>query len=311
MHGLNNLGNTCGVNSLLQCIAHSPVLHEILVSTSGPTSSGLHSQLADVIRKLCDTQVAPHGFLNALHVAFKGLLVPGEQQDIVELWMLVVDKIAEEVGVEAPVPVHATEFVSNILAARHMHNNRKESRWIDAVQGTQLSVIECSCGFRQANVEVFTNIAVNLPPQASGPVEVTDLLREYFAQEPLGCWKCDQCKSVGRAVKQNVIVAEPPPVLIVSLKRFTSNGAKINVPVEVAEYFQFKDKKFKLMAIGQHHGVHFGGHYVAICRRPSPSTEASAAAAGWCLYDDEKVYNIGPELRYERTCVYFLIYERE
>jgi hypothetical protein len=193
-----------------------------------------------------------------------------------------------------------------------MHNNRKASRWIDAVQGTQLSVIECPCGFRQANVEVFTNIAVNLPPQSSETLEITDLLREYFALEPLECWKCDQCKSVGRAVKQNVIVAEPPPVLIVSLKRFTSNGAKINVPVEVAEYLQFKDKKFKLMAIGQHHGVHFGGHYVAICRRSTGTSIAAAAAGdGWSLYDDEKVYNIGPELRYERTCVYFLIYERE
>ena len=308
MHGLNNLGNTCGVNSLIQCIAHSPVLHDIITNTphTCSDSTAVQSQLADVISKLHDTVVAPHGFVNALYTAFKGIVLPGEQQDIVEMWMLIVDKIAEEVGVEVPVPVHDTEFVNKILAARHMHNNKKVSRWIDAVQGTQLSVIECPCEFQQANVEVFTNIAVNLPQQApaQGPLEITDLIRDYFALESLGCWKCDQCKLVGGAFKRNILIAEPPPVLIVSLKRFTSNGAKINVQVEVAEFFQCKDTNYKLMAIGQHHGVHFGGHYVAICRRMNGET------AGWSLYDDEHVYDLGPELRYEKSCVYFLVYER-
>ena len=311
MHGLQNLGNTCGINSLIQCIGHTKLLRDALTRGKQDDLQTVTFQLTDVVNKLDNSSVAPEGLITVLFASHKGLLVPGEQQDMVELWMLIVDKIAAEIGVEISEEEYTKiysqhspgdDFVRQVCLSRYMHNNKKASTWIDTVQGTQLSVIECPCGFTQANAEVFTNIAVNVPlePVANGKyMQLTDLIGEYFSREPLECWKCDACSKVGQSSKRNVLLT-CPPVLVITLKRFTSRGDKINTQVDVAEMFKCQDMNYRLVALGQHHGVYAGGHYIAICRNDGD----------WMLYDDDKIYNIGSQLKYERSAIYFLVYER-
>jgi ubiquitin C-terminal hydrolase len=296
--GLGNLGQTCAVNALIQCITHTPLLRNYFLNNEFDTTT-IAYQIKDVIQLLYvqHSTVAPRALLYVLYKVFSKMLQPGEQHDICELWMLISDKIAEDVGEPLPPPPNPLDNDPNNLENKLHHviynsNNKKISPWIKYIQGVQISLLQCSnpsCLEKYNNPEVFTTLTVDIPKK--GTHELKDLLLQFYRIETLDVegWKCDKCQQQIGAKKQIQLV-KLPKILIIVIKRFamtaTGEFAKIIQPVHIDSELEFtfnnKTSKYSLFAVGNHYGNYNGGHYTASARDENDPFK-------WINYDDTNV----------------------
>jgi len=102
MQGIENLGATCAINSLIQVISRNDILRNIIL-TNDFAEDTISSQLKEIIDLMVvkNNSIIPHKFLNTLYSIFKDIFYKGEQIDIGELWTYLSDKIAEDI---APLP---------------------------------------------------------------------------------------------------------------------------------------------------------------------------------------------------------------
>lgn len=320
MNGLHNNRNTCCVNALVQCLRHSSLILKALEESAAnsETPDILRKELVDVNRLLEKNSTRPQGLLAAIFTLFKSSVVYGEQIDIDELWMLFVDRLESELGrpVECMPPrvkkkakvgdhLKVLDIDEKVQKAKHLYNKGMSSMLLECIQGTHLSVVNCTCGFSQANIEVFTSVNLEVPEKdgQQPSLSIIDLLNNYTSVEKVDHWKCDKCSQTCNSNKQ-INIWDAPDILVITLKRFKMlpNGTRIKtkVPIQVDEQFAI-DKKYQLVSIGQHHGSYNGGHYTAICKTTSNGH--------WILYDDLEVRDFGTSLSYDPQNVYFLIYE--
>lgn len=312
-HGILNLGNTCGINALIQCISSSPILCKALHKSLQEYDQQFQYdkdrsaayQLSQVLICLSKETVNPSAFISTLFTRLKEFITFGYQHDIVELWTLLIDHLHGEVGIPLPlnelVICHPKSPLNErIEASIQMYNEKKMSTLMNVVQGVQMSIIRCKCGFTQANIEVFTTLQLDI----DGTQSFMSALQRCFEPEEMLDWTCDNCRERGKAQKF-IHPSKWPPVLVTVLKRFRSLGTgvyeKISNPIDIPDQFEADGHKYILMGLGQHHGGYDGGHYTAVSKD---------AHGDWHLYDDAAVYTLGNQLRYDANNAYLLIWQQ-
>lgn len=97
MQGIENLGSTCAINSLIQIITRNDILRNIILSNSfaDTTISGQLKEIIDLMY-VRDNSIIPRKFLSTFYNIFKDIFYSGEQIDIGELWTFLSDKICDE-----------------------------------------------------------------------------------------------------------------------------------------------------------------------------------------------------------------------
>jgi ubiquitin C-terminal hydrolase len=98
MQGIENLGSTCAINSLIQIISRNDILRNIMLNNefANDTISGQLKEIIDLMY-VRNNSIIPRKFLNTLYSVFQGIFYHGEQIDIGELWTFLSDKITEEI----------------------------------------------------------------------------------------------------------------------------------------------------------------------------------------------------------------------
>lgn len=316
--GLGNLGLTCAINALIQCITHTPSLRTFFINNSFDDAT-LSYQFKDVIQLiyLQKATVAPKALLARLYSLFPSSLRHGEQHDICELWMLIADKIAEEVGEIMPPPPKSLEEEPDNLENKVHHvlyncNNKKISNWIQNIQGIQISLLECNnkdCSKQYYNPELFTTLTVDIPTDNSSTttIDLAGLLLDFYKIDIMEGWKCDHCKKTDGAKKQSKLV-KLPKVLIIVIKRFLmkEDGTlqKIHTGVNISNDLEFtfnnKTYKYNLYSCGNHLGSYHGGHYTASIYNDEDK---------WSYYDDTSVTKMDNSPYESNRDVYILFYE--
>lgn len=99
--GLRNLGNTCFINCILQCLAHVPPLRAFLRSVAVPPSKPCDTLAA--LKQLFDeasrcTVFAPRQFCSVVRQL--GAFVPGSQGDAQEFVLFVLQTCHEQLRQE-------------------------------------------------------------------------------------------------------------------------------------------------------------------------------------------------------------------
>jgi ubiquitin C-terminal hydrolase len=278
--GLHNLGQTCALNTLIQIISYNSTLRGIILNAMHCSNAPLTHKLGDVINKIYTQKkdVIPRDILRYILSAFPDNFRQHEQMDICELWMIISNRIAEELGVVVKTnekgikPLSSGHDVVNplkIKACVDRFNSNKSSIFLEAIQSINLSIVQCdTCKDTPWNVEVQTTYDIEAPSDGS-VVPVSDLLLRTFGIDKLPGWKCDKCSNEG-ALKQSQVYSLPK-VLVISIKRFRMNKSgrftKIHNSVVIQEVitFEINSKKFnyRLTGIGNHYGSYNGGHYNA------------------------------------------------
>ena len=322
--GLGNLGLTCALNALIQCITHTPTLRNFFIENTFGDST-LAYQFKDVIELLYikKATVAPKALLHRLYEFFPNNLHHGEQHDICELWMLISEKIAEEVGQVIPAPPKTLEQDPNNIDNKLHHvmyqcNNKKMSKWLEYIQGIQVSILQCkndTCSEQYFNPELFTTLTVDTPIDKSS--DISDLLLDFYKIDEMDGWKCDKCKQTCGAQKQAKLY-RLPQVLIIVIKRFhmTENGRfqkiynGINISDDLEFTFNNQTYKYKLRSFGNHMGNYNGGHYTATINNTiTDDTLSISSDNNWLYYDDTQIMKLDTPQFTSNRDVYILFYE--
>jgi ubiquitin C-terminal hydrolase len=328
-NGLANLGATCYINTIIQCLGYCPTFLKYILfgKRLKNTPTPLATELQELYRDLWINKntIAPHGFLKGLHRSLGSYIDIFSQNDACEFLILYLDKLNADLGIELLVDLdevnEMTEKVQHIAdpVFRRFTVDMKKS-WLKSIRreysalteifyGQHISQIICgNCNYLHHNHETYCNLSVSIKKRQCTLEECLD---NFFGDETINHsshdWKCDKC-NVSAPSKKTIKLWKIPQVLIVSLKRFNHNLHKnthtVTVPLELdlsSHCLHSDGYKYKLVAVVNHMGGMGSGHYNCMCKHPN---------GVWYAIDDEMVHVAQPhELEYVLNNGYIYFYE--
>lgn len=240
--GLKNLGNSCYLNSVLQCLTYTPPLANFCLKFKHTSLCDLAASERDrksdcpfcilerrIVRSLCSdlTLDAPSKLTNCLRL-FADHFRLGRQEDAHEFLRYVIDAC------------HNT-----CLRLKKLHQHRRKPVATEGFEGNSVvkdifggalqSQVKCLlCGKESNKVDEIMDISLDVMHSAS----LKEALHKFFQAEVLdgnNKYKCDNCKKLVSAKKQMSIL-QAPNVLVIQLKRFEGIfGGKIDKAIAFEE----------------------------------------------------------------------------
>ncbi|KAK6537208.1 ubiquitin-specific protease doa4 [Orbilia ellipsospora] len=261
--GLKNLGNTCYMNSIIQCMSGTVPLARYFLSglykghinrENRLGSRGIFAEaFANLNRNLWEetyafvSPVTIKDISGRLNSQFRGR----DQQDAQEYLEFFLDYLHEDLNAAAgkqklrdlteseeryreELPVQLASYYE---WGRYTHTNL--SMIVKWFQGQFRSQLKClKCGHTSTTYSPFMYLSLPIPAAAKGANGCTlkDCMDEFTKEETLDgddAWHCPICKKPRPASKQ-LSISRMPIVLIIHLKRFSSHGVwrdKVNTMV--------------------------------------------------------------------------------
>lgn len=311
MEGIENLGGTCAINSILQIIIRNNNLRSIILNSSVPENS-LTNELKEIIDLIYNQHksITPRKFINYFFESFKGIFNKFEEIDINELWLYLYNKIFEETSINSKPILYISSIYDKHDYDIYCHNNKKTSELTRNVQGSFINIIECcNCKYKSYSFEPFISMSLDIEENQS----IANLIIKSLIQDVREAddWKCEKCNKKCSYIKMKKIW-KLPKVLFISLNRFNETFQKNNSNIYINSNINFdKDcvetaktnQNYNLKGLGLHYGNLLGGHYMALCN----------------LTDNYYLYNDNNVVQYEKEDIneqlinnnsaYMIVYE--
>jgi len=279
MEGINNLGSTCAINSLIQIITRNDKLRNLILN-SDVSSNTFTGELKEILDLLHNQQksINPIKFINCFYSTFNGIFNRHEQIDINELWFYFFQKINEETSKPSSFSLNQ---ITNLREEHDykidIYNEKKESHIMKLVQGSYINIIQCSnCNNKSHSFEPFISLQLDIPELEGNPnPSIVDLIINSMKNEnrPKDDWKCDKCNENHSYIK-TFRIWKLPKLLFISLNRFKEMGMKNNTEIIINSHLNFNEGSiissneeiiYNLDGIGLHYGSLDGGHYTSLC----------------------------------------------
>ncbi|XP_066257757.1 ubiquitin carboxyl-terminal hydrolase Usp2-like isoform X2 [Euwallacea similis] len=337
--GLRNIGNTCFMNSVMQCLSNTRVLLDYIrkdgyqkdINTSTSAMKGaLIKAFAEVIKELWaydSSGPVNTAALKSQIQRFAPRFMGYSQQDAQEFLRYLLEGLHEEVNRVTIKPKPITTDIDDNLPdsekaaeAWRRYLRSEDSFIVDAFVGQLKSTLKCThCGHCSVTFDPFWDLSLPLPSgRNAGPLRLSHCLESFTKEETLDGDekpKCAKCNERRRCTK-SFTIQKFPQVLVIHLKRFSPMErfrGKLNTLVEfplegldltpyAAETQSGPSPRYNLYAVSEHSGTPYSGHYTAHCKNPIDGR--------WHEYNDSRVSSasgrsaISPE-------AYVLFYERE
>uniref|UniRef100_A0A3Q2CZ86 Ubiquitin carboxyl-terminal hydrolase 2 n=1 Tax=Cyprinodon variegatus TaxID=28743 RepID=A0A3Q2CZ86_CYPVA len=277
--GLKNLGNTCFMNSILQCLSNTQSLRDYCLHNShrrdlnnnSRTNTALMEEFAKLIQTVWTSTsseaVSPSEFKTQIQ-RYAPRFVGYNQQD-------------------------AQEFLRFLLDGLHNEVNRVTVRPRGTVED-----------FDHLPADLLFNLLLELSLFG---------FSWYFSPVWLhvsSLQTCYRCKARRRCTKKFTI-QKFPKILVLHLKRFSEArrtsklSTFVNFPMKDLDLREFSSENstnavYNLYAVSNHSGTTMGGHYTAYCRNPS--------SAEWYTFNDSRVTPMSSS-QVRSSDAYVLFYE--
>jgi ubiquitin C-terminal hydrolase len=329
LQGLANMGNTCSINTMIQCLGHCDLFREFILNNQSifkkreKHNYSIGEELHMIFKQmwLDKNSLMPIRFLKALQETLGDMCRIGdEQMDFTEVWIFLLQNLLEESHDPNYILDFYKPFENNEEMFRHIqrlavktwktHAKDSHSPILNLLQGTQIQQIECnSCHEMYHNIEPFQCTHLDLEKQQE-EITLEDCFNKFFKVDTVCGWKCDKCKNESN--EKVVRFWNLPKVWVIILNRFYGMS-KLHTSVKIPLHLNFapgfemglsSHSTYQLKCIANHYGSLGGGHYNAMCCNKNNEE--------WYLYDDttiQKINDIQPILNGNRYA-YALFYER-
>lgn len=251
--GLHNLGNSCFLNSILQCLNHIESLTQYFLTkefendlnennplgSGGSVATAYAALLNDIWGGEYST-LAPR-MLKQTVAAFAPQFNNNYQHDSQEFCSFLMDGLHEDLN-----RVKVKPYVEDVegfgmedgkvaIESWRKHLLRHDSIIVDRCQGMHRSHVTCPhCGKESVKFDVYSTISLPLVPAKTGSsIPLAECLKNFTAGEQLdedNAWYCSSCKKDVCALKKMALWSTPD-ILILHLKRFTfsASGKRGNI----------------------------------------------------------------------------------
>ncbi|XP_063719148.1 ubiquitin carboxyl-terminal hydrolase 2-like [Symsagittifera roscoffensis] len=336
--GLDNLGNTCFMNSILQCLIHTQALRQkcipepsnSIVNSSSQMKGKLFKAFCKLVNKCwnnesSETYTALRDFKSQM-TKYAPLFAGSSQHDAQELLVYLLEGIHEDVNEVSKKPYYKDDIPDEYSPSQKAKESwtrylsREKSFVIDLFVGQLKSTLTCQvCGYESLTYDPYFDLSLPIPKKNYFNCSLDDCLREYTSEETLDGYdkpRCAKCKKPQRCTKQFTI-ERFPKILVIHLKRFSMRNRFSKLDTKVAfpvtglclEEFASTEQKhnrtasdciYNLFAVANHSGTAYSGHYTAYCK--------SETRKHWSSFNDRLVSELH-ESRLVSSSAYVLFYE--
>jgi ubiquitin C-terminal hydrolase len=310
--GLPNLGNTCYLNSITQCLMHTiPLVKYLALDTYKEDLQGEHkhanvpkvlSALAyniwmenpnqESVNKLMMTYKT---VLSGVSDIFKGF----DQEDSSEAMGHILDALHESMKYQVKIEISGTPKTRH---QKIQYNSIKS--WEEYVQKNYSAIIDIFAGqfhmttIRNPKLEVshsfqpFHHLMLQIPSKATSLYECLDSFTEQ--------------ENIEGKMLQKTMIYRLPKILVIQLSRFTNEMRKISKLIDYPKILDMTkytsslnvEKRYELYAVCNHFGSMGGGHYTASAR----------VNGKWYNFNDS---NVSPVNEVVTPAGYILFYRRQ
>lgn len=263
MSGLYNLGNSCYMNAVLQCMISTKELTIFLLDND-------YTQFVATDSKLGSRGILTNEYKNLAQLMLENTIkhsatnpkkfkyVVGkvnksfdnyDQQDSAEFLHFLLDMIHEDLNVSAnKTPLNISNedeerrdnlpfrLASAIEWERYLRTDY--STIVEIFSGQYASRLTCNNCYKNSTTYIpFNMISVPIPSKPA--VKITDCIEKFISPELLtkdNLWKCPKCK-INKSSTKKLTLTRLPRVLILHLERFSykdtgfiKNNAKVDIP---------------------------------------------------------------------------------
>jgi ubiquitin C-terminal hydrolase len=306
-------GNTCFLNSILQCMAYCPPICQSIIAAEGTTThineNGLTTMLGILFRQVhgLDATDGNGGMHSGQTISpteiFEALqLQKGDQGDASELLQLLLESMCNYELLKAGID----------LQHRDWEDRYHETTLAHRVFGgyTRSTVCCTECPRSSNKYELLFHLLLEIGQESCG--SITAALANLTRKETLDSWACSSCGKLVCATKQ-LTVFRPPLALCVQLKRFSydqlSGVTKITSPIECTASLSLplsdgRSCDYSLTGMVVHEGLTASsGHYTAYVKKPGKNRDDK-----WYHMDDAVVREVAESQVLKRGDAYMLLY---
>ncbi|KAI0642296.1 cysteine proteinase [Trametes meyenii] len=249
--GLKNLGNTCYMNSTIQCLSATVPFTSFfkdgrwrnavnMVNPMG-TKGNLANAFANILRDLWQGEngtLSPVTFRRSIcsHAPqFSG----SEQHDSQEFLSFLLDGLHEDLNrvlnkpqiSSTPQREAELERLPTQIASEQeweIYRMRDDSLVVDFFQGQYRNRMEClTCSKTSTTYNTFMYLTLPIPTnRGHSKVSLQQCIDAFVKEEVMDksdAWHCPHCKTLRKATKR-LSLSRLPPVLLIHLKRFSAKG---------------------------------------------------------------------------------------
>lgn len=295
---INNLGNTCYLNSCIQILCCIPQLRQFTLKTESIHNSTkieniLWKNWKDVLTIMSNTNntkesLSPNGFLNAIETVAKNkkmlFFQEDEQEDIGHFLLFFIDSLHECFTKETIVEIsglsknETDNLAINVFKKSKSLFEKDYSEIVRLFHGFSVSQIvstERENIIRSQNIEIYYTFDLHIPNENT---TLYKCIEEYLKPEILdgdNKW-FNEDKDVYERVEKKLLFWSFPDILIICLKRNNYFGGKnnslIDYPLELdlSKYtcgYKKNSYTYDLIGVCNHIGNKNGGHYTAFVNK--------------------------------------------
>ena len=321
--GLQNLGNTCYMNTTLQILLHTPNFINRLIQNQNiiDYKSTISQKFLNLINQINKNSyaISPIDFKSSFsmkHRQFAGY----DQCDTQEFCRVLLEDINSELNKIKNKPLYReldTKNKSKIECDKEYYDLcklREDSIIIDTFYGQIINIFTCKsyqCNQQTFSFQKVLDLPLLIPRNVSTSISLNELIEGYFEKEDIKFeTKCEGCgqKTIHR---KEIFFSRPPEILILSVQRLNMRTKrKNNISVQFSETLNlnnFIDKScgfsnncyYSLYGIANHTGTIDFGHYFAYIK----------IEGNWFEFNDSLVKPIG-RIQNVSSSAYVFFYKR-